>query len=490
LTTLDDFRRGTSKLFVRFLWANLAALLVLLIAWQDPYTPAIFAMGLMLCVVSTGLAYRDPTGFQTRLMTSVCAVSFAALFVLASRQSNLIIDMHMYFFAALAISAAWCCWRSLLFCAVLIALHHLVLDYLYPAAVFPAASNLGRVGLHAGMVVVEVLALSMLTQRLAAAFGLAEHALADAASAREEALQLANQQMQIAAAETQSQNALLLELARFRGQVATHLSALRHAGNEMSDAGSVLTRAVAQSSTSAASAAASSNESADAVTLIQSTTNELAIAIGEIERRMAETSALARNSAHKASVTEQRAGELMQSIDRVAQFAATIRSVATRTNLLALNATIEAARAGEAGRGFAVVANEVKSLAESAAKATADIQAKVAEMKTIAASTGQSVAEMAATTAGIDAHASAVAESLEHQHEATTEIARIMRGFAGSTATLKGAIREASNAASNATELAAIAGQSSKAVQNVADNLHDETERFLAGLKVSQRLKT
>ena len=65
------------------------------------------------------------------------------------------IDMHMYFFAALACLVAYCDFRPIIAGTVAVALHHLALNFIMPAAIYPGGGDLGRVVLHAVILLIE-----------------------------------------------------------------------------------------------------------------------------------------------------------------------------------------------------------------------------------------------------------------------------------------------------------------------------------------------
>ncbi|MEM9837827.1 MAG: methyl-accepting chemotaxis protein [Pseudomonadota bacterium] len=115
------------------------------------------------------------------------------------------IDLHMSFFAALAISALLCDWRAVLTAALAIAVHHLLLNVLIPSLLFPGGTDYARVLLHAGIVVAETGALIWLTKALGRALATADQKIREAEEQTLRAEQLSAEQLEAAERERKAE---------------------------------------------------------------------------------------------------------------------------------------------------------------------------------------------------------------------------------------------------------------------------------------------
>jgi signal transduction histidine kinase len=163
-TELDDVRRRFGRFLVVLLWARAAAghgsLACRAVAARRRRGRAVLALAYHLMWWQQGIARA------TRYLSAVALVGEPALLLFLMQGHAWQMDMHMYFFAMLALTIAWCDRGAILMAATATALHHLVLLYALPYAVFPGEGNIARVLLHAIIVAFQTAVLVWLSDRL------------------------------------------------------------------------------------------------------------------------------------------------------------------------------------------------------------------------------------------------------------------------------------------------------------------------------------
>ncbi len=220
---------------------------------------------------------------------------------------------------------------------------------------------------------------------------------------------------------------------------------------------SSLTHSAETTNLQSMAAAAASKEAATSIEAISTATNHLSEAIGEISAQVHQSNRIAGQAAGEADRTQAEVRRLAEVAERIGGIVELIRNIAGQTNMLALNATIEAARAGQAGRGFAIVAQEVKSLADATARATAEIGAQVAAIQEATQHVASFIASIAGTTRQVSAIAVCVEGAVTEQASVTQEIARRIheasQGTNEVTSNIIGATQSAGNSSLAAKEL-------------------------------------
>ena len=169
-----SLQRQTTKILGLMLWAHLPIVLGLgLFIGSTSLVPSLIVSG-ALAAIATFMVTTSPGISATRCLVASCYVLQAAAFVLLCSGHPWQVDMHMYFYAALAISVATFDSRAILAAAGVTAVHHLALNFIAPAWVFPGGADFARVVLHAAIVIIQTVALLTLTYKLHEAISTAD----------------------------------------------------------------------------------------------------------------------------------------------------------------------------------------------------------------------------------------------------------------------------------------------------------------------------
>src|SRR5512147_2738287 len=135
MNTVEALRARTVRVLALYIAAHLP--LVIALEWLMQGSPGWLSGVMAVIATSTSFMAVRSSGVAQRLFLAV-AMMLTVSCVLATMQGKpWQIDVHMYFFASLAMLVAFCDWRPILAATVTVALHHLILNFALPALVFP-----------------------------------------------------------------------------------------------------------------------------------------------------------------------------------------------------------------------------------------------------------------------------------------------------------------------------------------------------------------
>ncbi len=354
-------------------------------------------------------AFRLGGTLAARVSVTVAVIGQIAVILAAMTGHAWQLDVHMVFFAALAMLTLMTCPTALLVGAGVTAVHHLALTFFWPAMVYPSVDlmeNLGRTVLHAIVVIAEtgILLTSVMTtlrqmnernkeqavlSETMEALKLEkigiearEKAQADVVSTLHERLtRIAGGNLD--ASITHKFDNSYEALRKSFNDAVTSLSGIITSVTSVSSQIEVDSRELAEVSNSVAH---STEKQAGALQGVTDAVEQIAGAMnGAVEKakstqeRFDNTRTMTSSGAEVVRQAVSAMDEIETSSSQIDHVVTLIEDIAFQTNLLALNAGVEAARAGEAGAGFAIVASEVRELAHRSAEAAQNINGLISQ---------------------------------------------------------------------------------------------------------------
>lgn len=512
MNTIDDIRSAVSRYLIIFLWLHLPVIaLASVMIDQDGLLWAML-IGALIAAVPTAISATQGRGETYQYMLGVSLVLMAALLVFVYRGHPWQIDVHMYFFASLAVLSLLCRPQIIIVSAAVIAVHHLLFNFIVPSWVFPEGAAFGRVLLHASVVVIETVALFWMASRLLDVFDSAEsaekHAAEEAEHARTEAAQAAQARQEaeeaLAAAtsakaevanietENDSERARLAEEAAatriklasdFEQSFSGLLAEIAEVSHELEKETELLSQISTDTESAMSVANTATGNVTDNVNSVAASAEEMSASISEISRQVEMSTSVADQARNYAQESENRIKELADRADKINDVLKMIGDIAEQTNLLALNATIEAARAGDAGKGFAVVASEVKSLANQSANATEEIGKLLAGIRDATNEAVEVNNQIVQVVGQISENSASISVAVGEQSTATQEIARAAQMAATDTVEAGRSVGELNGVAGRVSKTAEMTAGAVSILADKTTSLSGEADTFINALR-------
>jgi methyl-accepting chemotaxis protein len=470
---LANLRETTSKTLLVVLWLHVPiALIIGLARGNDLLLPVLMMVAMATAATLSWRAAGNT--LSTQLTFAVALMGGVSTLVYQMSGHPWQIDFHMYFFATLACLVAYCDYRPIIAGTLAVALHHLVLNFVFPAAVYPGGSDFGRVVVHAVILLIEAGVLVALAFKLSQLFETNARKTAEAETAQQaEARANAERGDAEARAKLGSEAARRELAAGFERKIGGIVEAVAIAVGEMQDMSTSMRNSSAEAARQTAAAANASTQASANVGTVAAATEELTTSISNISQQVTRSAEIAGKAANEAHRTNAVVEGLAAGTQKIGEVVTLIQNIASQTNLLALNATIEAARAGEHGKGFAVVASEVKALANQTAKATEEISAQVQGIQNATGEAVNAIQAIGGTIAEIDSISNEIATAVEQQGLATREISGNVQQAADGT-------RNVNNSIVSVSRTSEEAGQAASKLLEAANGLSSQSERLKA----------
>lgn len=477
---------GGQKSIVIFVLAHIPLYIISALILDFALIPSIIMQGILSALAVIGYKLYKDKLFGLDLLAIALAATPAVLVYQMSGHTWQI-DAHMYFFAVLAITTALKSVRAVIMATLVIALHHLSLNFLMPSALFYGGeSDLVRVIFHAVIVIIEsaFIALTIISantsdNRVENEANMAKEALAqaqDAKSAQEKAEREQEEKKRIE----------MQELAHsFDTQVGDLIKALSSSSENLQSAAGNMNQIAEKTMNASKTVSEVSVTASKSVNDVASAMQDMTENSRLISSQLSSTKAKSADTARNAQEANATIGDLNQLADNIGEVVIAIQDIAEQTNLLALNATIEAARAGEAGKGFAVVADEVKKLATETAQKTEEINDRITRIQDATKNSVDAMASVIKNISEIDESVISISEAVDKQDSMTSRITSNISEASQGSAQVSSIISEVSTDAQHAGNSASNVLNASKDMHDLSGKLRHSVDSFLKSIQAA-----